>query len=195
MRGGSRRPDRDPDCLTVCRFVIDAAKFCAVIADLHAQVFVFHGSHVLISPCVIFYGLFWIDETGIINSVQDFIQVFFAEVVGHGEVHVQVVSAVFRRCARNFAFKIADEFIHFGDERDDVSGGVVSCQQQVETGAAAHWTEVYGFVFPLLMVTEEGGSEVLDGVDFSGVHDGLIVWGGHSQVEGGDDAVTHMIFS
>ena len=185
----------DPDCLTVCRFVIDAAKFCAVIADLHAQVFVFHGSHVLISPCVIFYGLFWIDETGIINSVQDFIQVFFAEVVGHGEVHVQVVSAVFRRCARNFAFKIADEFIHFGDERDDVSGGVVSCQQQVETGAAAHWTEVYGFVFPLLMVTEEGGSEVLDGVDFSGVHDGLIVWGGHSQVEGGDDAVTHMIFS
>ena len=26
------------------------------------------------------------------------------------------------------------------------------------------------------MVTEEGGSEVLDGVDFSGVRDGLIVW-------------------
>ena len=45
------------------------------------------------------------------------------------------------------------------------------------------------------MVTEEGGSEVLDGVDFGGVHDGLIIWGGHSQVEGCDDTVTYVIFS
>ena len=40
----------DPDCLTVSRFIVDAAKFCAVIADLHAQVFVFHGSHTLFPP-------------------------------------------------------------------------------------------------------------------------------------------------
>ena len=40
----------DPDCLTVSFLIVDAAKFCAVIADLHAQVFVFHGSHTLFPP-------------------------------------------------------------------------------------------------------------------------------------------------
>lgn len=36
---------------------------------------------------------------------------------------------------------------------------------------------------------------MLDGVDFGGVHDGLIVWRCHSQVEGGDDTVSYVVFA
>ena len=40
----------DPDCLTVRFLIVDTAQFCTVIADLHTQFFVFHGSHTLFPP-------------------------------------------------------------------------------------------------------------------------------------------------
>ena len=40
---------------------------------------------------------------------------------------------------------VADEGEHLGHQRDDVSGGVVTCQKEIEAGAAAHWSEVDGF--------------------------------------------------
>ena len=30
-----------------------------------------------------------------------------------GQIHIQIVSAVFRGCTRDFALEIADKFIHF----------------------------------------------------------------------------------
>ena len=47
------------------------------------------------------------------REAANLIQVFFAKVVCHGQIHIQIVSAVFRGCTRDFALEIADKFIHF----------------------------------------------------------------------------------
>ena len=70
---------------------------------------------------------------------------------------------------------------------------MVAGQQQVEAGTAAHGAEVQNAVLPLGLVAQVGGSQMLHGVDLSGVHDGLVVGAGDAQIEGGDGLGAHLV--
>ncbi len=45
------------------------------------------------------------------------------------------------------------------------------------------------------MVAQEGGPQMLDGMDFRCVHDRLKVWAGHTDIKGGDDRVPGLILA
>ena len=70
---------------------------------------------------------------------------------------------------------------------------MIAGQQQIETGAAAHGTEVNHLVLPVGLVAQVGGGQMLHGVDLGGVHNGLIVGLGQPQIEGGDGLCTYLI--
>lgn len=74
-------------------------------------------------------------------------------------------------------------------------GGVISCKEQIESGPAAHRTEIDHPVLPVFMVSQEGGSKMLDRVDLCGIHHRLVVWACHADIKSGDDRAVHMILS
>ena len=45
------------------------------------------------------------------------------------------------------------------------------------------------------MITQEGRTQMLDGVNFCGIHHRLLVGTGHAQIEGGDDFCTDVVFT
>ena len=71
----------------------------------------------------------------------------------------------------------------------------VACEKQVKAGAAAHRSEVEDAVFPLLVISQPGGSQVLDGVNLRRIHDWLIVGACHADIKGGDDLIAHAILA
>ena len=59
--------------------------------------------------------LFWINQSGLrelINMGQH-LQILCSQIFCHSQVHIQVIAAVFWRCAWYFPFKVTDKFIHF----------------------------------------------------------------------------------
>lgn len=136
-----------------------------------------------------------INKLVIIDSIQYRIKEFSGQVFCHSKVHVQEVAAVSCSCARHFAFKIPDEFIHFRDQRDNVSGLVITGQQKVKAGAAAHGPKVQNAGRKEFVVAQEGGSQMLNGVDFRRIHNRLKVRAGHADIKGGNDRVPRLILA
>ena len=99
-----------------------------------------------------------------------------------------VVAALLGLGAGDLALEVADEGEHAAHEVGHVDGFQLAEGHQVEAGAAAHGAEVDHAGRPFGIVAQEGGAEVLDGVDGGGVHDRLAVGGGHAQVERGGRA-------
>ena len=91
------------------------------------------------------------------------------------------------------AFIIPDKQEHFLEEGHDIGGFLVSGQEKIKAGAAAHGAEIQNFVFKELMVPEKGGSQVLDGMDLGRIHDRLPVGAGHPDIEGRDGKIARQI--
>ena len=91
--------------------------------------------------------------------------------------------------------EITDKSKHFGDQRNDLSGLVISGKEQIKSGAAAHRAEVYSLVGKGRVVAKEGSTEMLDGMNFSGVHYRFLVWGSHAKIKGSDRFSTNMVFA
>ena len=95
----------------------------------------------------------------------------------------------------HFIMEISDKFIHFYHKWHDILGFIISGQQQIKSCAAAHGAKVNGLVLVYRMIAQEGGSQMLDGVHFSGIHNWFFVRAGHSQIESGNDLCAYVIFT
>lgn len=73
----------------------------------------------------------------VVDGIQGIFQVAFREEMGHAEILIQVVSAVVGGGTWDFAFVIADEFVHFCDDRNNITRRKVTGEDGVKTGAAA----------------------------------------------------------
>ena len=98
----------------------------------------------------------------------------------------QVVAAVARGGAGHLAFVFRDEAEGLPQQRQEFGGRVVPAHQQVAAGQAAHRTEIDDAVRPDGVVAQEGGGQVLDGVDGALAQGRLAVGLLHPEVEGGD---------
>ena len=94
----------------------------------------------------------------ILRVVQDFPEVFFCIKSCHRKVHVQVVAAVFCGSPGNFSLEGLNELKHFFYQWENIGRFVISAEQEIESGTAAHGTEVEYTVFELRMVPQEGCS-------------------------------------
>lgn len=139
--------------------------------------------------------LFGVGKLRVFRVGEDFGEEFFGKVVSHGEIHVQVVAAVFWGSSGDLIVEIGNESEHLLHEGEDVTGIVIAGQKEVEAGAAAHGTEVEDLFFPVWVVAQESCGKMLDGVDFGRVHDWLVVGTCHADVEGGDRSSSGKIFA
>lgn len=130
---------------------------------------------------------------------RDVIQYLAAEFGGdvfcHRQVHVKIISAVHGAGTGNFAFERRDEFKHFLHQRYDVLRLIVTGEQQIKSGAAAHRAEIENLVLPGNMVSKEGRAKMLDGMYFRGVHHRLIIRARDADVKGRDGRVAGKIFA
>ena len=91
--------------------------------------------------------------------------------------------------------EIADKGKHFCDQRDDVFGFIISCEKQIKTGATSHRAKVYSFISKSRMIAKESSTEMLDRVEFSGIHDRLLIWGSHAKIKRCDRICTDVVLA
>ena len=117
------------------------------------------------------------------------------QVVCHGQIHVEVVAAVFCGCAWNFSLEITDKFKHFNHQRYDIFGLIISCEKQIVAGTAAHRSPVDDLWSKFCMVTEKSGCEMFHGMQFSSIHDWFFIRGGHTDIKSGDYFLSEIILT
>ena len=126
------------------------------------------------------------------------IEYFVGELLGvvacHRQVEVEVVTAAVRRSARNIGIVVADEGEHVLNEIVDVRGLQVAGQNQIEAGAASHGSEVDDLGFPLGVIADEGSAEMLNCVNFRGVHRGLEIGTAYADIKGSNDVAVNVVF-
>ena len=83
---------------------------------------------------------------------------------GHAKIHIQIVAAVPGGSAGHLILIVPDKFVHFDHQRNNVGGGVVSRQQQIKAGAAAHGPEVDGLAPIYGMISKKSSRKMLDGM-------------------------------
>ena len=91
--------------------------------------------------------------------------------------------------------EIADKGKHFCDQRDDVFGFIISCEKQIKTGATSHRAKVYSFISKSRMIAKESSTEMLDRVEFSGIHDRLLIWRSHAKIKRCDRICTDVVLA
>ena len=114
------------------------------------------------------------------------VEVAAREPVCHGEVLVQVVTALLGSGAGDIALKAGDKLKQLAHERQDFLARQLTKNDEVKARAAAHGAKVDNAARPLGMIAEERRAQMLDGVAFSRVHDRLLIGRGQAQVKGGD---------
>ena len=127
--------------------------------------------------------LFRIDEVFRLDVVKHFCEIFAGFITCHGQVVEQVVAAVAWRGTRNVALVVGDEGEAASHEVDDVAALEVAAHEEVVACQAAHGAPVDYAVFPLRVIAQEGGGEMLDGVYGAVVEHGLAVRFFHADVE------------
>ena len=94
-----------------------------------------------------------------------------------------MVAAVFWSRARHISIESGDKFEGFPQQWQDVFTRMVSVDEKVVAGAAAHRPPVYDVLAPLGMIAEECGCKVLHGVESGYGKRRLPVWRCHAYVE------------
>ena len=122
------------------------------------------------------------------------LRIFSAPVVCHGQIHVQIVAAILGGSPGYLAPEVPDEAETVLHKAQHILRFQVACQQQIETGAAAHGSEVDDPTLPGRLVAQVGGCQMLHGVHLGGVHDRLAVGLGQPQVNGGDGLAADFVF-
>ena len=125
--------------------------------------------------------------------VQYFIRELLGVVTCHRQVEVEVVTAAVRRSARDIGIVVADEGEHVLNEIVDVRGLQIAGKNQIEAGAASHGSEVDYLGFPLGVIADEGSAEMLNCVNFRGVHRGLEIGTAYADIKGSNDIAVNVV--
>ena len=96
--------------------------------------------------------LFRVNQAVRCDVVEDLIQEAPGQVICHTKIHVQVVFAVVRGNTGNFPRLITGEFKHLDHHGQNLFRGRVAGKQKIETGTAAHGSEIEDTGFPNLMI-------------------------------------------
>ena len=107
----------------------------------------------------------------------------------------QIVAAIFGCLSRNLAFEVCDKLEGALHQFYDVFAFQVSFDEEVITCEATHRTPIYDAVFPLFVIAEIGGSEVLDRVDGTVVETRLLIWYLHADIESSDNFVSNFVLT
>ena len=115
--------------------------------------------------------------------------------LGHGEVVQEIVATGGGGGAGNF-IGVVDNILE-GAEHEGAHfvARPLSLHDEVVAGEASHGAPVDDAVLPLGIVAQEGGNDVLYGVDGGNVQRGLLVGGGHADVVGGDGVLAHGVLT
>ena len=115
--------------------------------------------------------------------------------LGHGEVVEEIVATGGGGGAGNF-IGVVDNILE-GTEHEGAHfvARPLSLHDEVVAGEAAHGAPVDDAVLPLGIVAQEGGNDVLYGVDGGNVQGRLLVGGGHADVVGGDGVLAHGVLT
>lgn len=113
----------------------------------------------------------------------------------HGEVVEKVVATGGGGGARNFV-GVVDNILE-GTEHEGAHfvARPLALHDEVVAGEASHRTPVDDAVFPFRVVAQEGGNNMLYGVDGGNVQGRLLVGGGHAYVVGGDGVLAHGVLA
>lgn len=96
----------------------------------------------------VLWGLLRIVEVFVFCHFKHFVEIFGGFPAGFGQVHKEVVAAVFGRLAGHFSVEGGDEGEGFSHEGEDVGGGEVAAHEEVVACEASHWSPVDYAVFP-----------------------------------------------
>lgn len=113
----------------------------------------------------------------------------------HGEVVEKVVATGGGGGAGNFV-GVVDNILE-GTEHEGAYfvARPLALHDEVVAGEASHRAPVDDAVFPFRVVAQEGGNDVLYGVDGGNVQGRLLIWGGHAYVVGGDGVLAHGVLA
>ena len=127
-----------------------------------------------------------VGEVRVVDYLQRVGEVAPCPPVRQVEVGVVPVAAGLGASAGDLSLEVAYELEAATYERQHLVRAALAKHHQVEARTAAHGAKVDHAAGPLGVVSQEGGPQVLDGVDRGRVHDGLAVGRREAQVKGGD---------
>lgn len=113
----------------------------------------------------------------------------------HGEVVEKVVATGGGGGAGNFVGVVDNILEGTEHEGAHLVARPLSLHDEVVAGEASHGTPVDDAVFPFRVVAQEGGNDMLYGVDGGNVQGRLLVGGGHAYVVGGDGVLAHGVLT
>ena len=113
----------------------------------------------------------------------------------HGEVVEKIVATGGGGGAGNFV-GVVDNILE-GTEHEGayLVARPLSLHDEVVAGEASHGAPVDDAVFPFWVVAQEGGNNMLYGVDGGNVQGRFLIWGGHAYVVGGDGVLAHGVLA
>ena len=115
-------------------------------------------------------------------------------VIGHGQIHIQIISAVPGAGAGDLSPEVPDEPEAIQHQRQNIPGFQISRGQQIETGTAAHGAEIDDPVLPCRVVSQEGCGQMFHGVDLRGIHHRFSIWFCEPQIEGSHCLLADFVF-
>ena len=93
------------------------------------------------------------------------------------------------------ALKTTDKGKAVFHQLQHIPGGIVTGQQQIKAGSAAHGAEIQNLVLPIWLITQVGSSKMLNGVHLCRIHHRLFVGRSQPQIKGGYSLLPHRILS
>lgn len=113
----------------------------------------------------------------------------------HGEVVEKVVATGGGGGAGNFVGVVDNILEGTEHEGAHLVARPLALHDEVVAGEASHRAPVDDAVFPFRVVAQEGGNNMLYGVDGGNVQGRLLVGGGHAYVVGGDGVLAHGVLT
>ena len=113
----------------------------------------------------------------------------------HGEVVEKVVATGGGGGAGNFVGVVDNILEGTEHEGAHLVARPLALHDEVVAGEASHRTPVDDAVLPFWVVAQEGGNDVLYGVDGGNVQGRLLVGGGHAYGVGGDGVLAHGVLT
>lgn len=139
--------------------------------------------------------LLWIHHLLFRDVIKHFIQIAVGPPLAHGQAGIQIVAAVLRFCTGDLSFEIAHEFEGLGQYADNILRLIVTVQQQVAAGTAAHGSEVDDLRSEYRMTPKKGRRQMFHGMKFCSVHDRFVIGAGDADVKRGNDRAAYRVLA
>ena len=113
--------------------------------------------------------------------------------MSHFQILVLVITAVAGAGTRNLSLEVPDELKHGSDQGNDLRRSVFPGKEEIKAGPAAHGTKIDDFTAEIRIVPQKSGSQMLDRMHFSRIHDRFAVRSCHPQIKGGDGSISKVV--